>query len=580
MEENKICQNCKNSFCIEAEDFSFYEKMKVPPPTFCPECRTIRRLTWRNEMSLYKRKCNAPGHDETIISIYRPEESVVVYDLKYWWSDEWDPMSFGREYDFSKTFFEQWKELRNVFPLQTLSNSNASKSDYCNVAEDSRDSYMSSATWNIERTFYSNRVSIVKDISDCYLTLNSELCYQDVMCKECYKLLYSFNCKNCVDSYFLYDCHGCTNCFGCTNLRNKSYCMWNEQLSREEYMKRLGEMDLSSHKTITQLKDKFASRRLSTIHRFAIQTKALDSTGDNIEEVKNCKSCFDMYENVEDSKYCHWALKAKDMYDCGPGAGDAELMYEVFDTGIGNSRNVATSVVYSANNVEYSFNCYGSSNIFGCIGLRSKNYCILNRQYTKEEYLELLPKVKEHMSTMPYVDAGGRTYGYGEFFPSELSPFCYNETVAQDYFPKEESVAKGAGYRWLEKHTNNYTPTMNADMLPDRLYDVPDSITQEIIQCEHQGNCKDRCAKVFKIIPDEMQLYKRLGVPLPRLCFGCRHEERLRMRNPMKLWHRQCMCDLEGHDHQGMCSNEFETAYAPDRSEKVYCEKCYQKEVI
>src|SRR3989338_1389539 len=109
--ENRICQNCKNSFSIEPEDFNFYEKIDVPPPTFCPECRTQRRLTWRNEMSLYKRKCSVPGHDEEIISIYSQDKSLIVYDHDYWWSDKWDPLEYGRDFNFSKSFFQQWKEL-------------------------------------------------------------------------------------------------------------------------------------------------------------------------------------------------------------------------------------------------------------------------------------------------------------------------------------------------------------------------------------------------------------------------------------------------------------------------------------
>jgi hypothetical protein len=34
------------------------------------------------------------------------------------------------------------------------------------------------------------------------------------------------------------------------------------------------------------------------------------------------------------------------------------------------------------------------------------------------------------------------------------------------------------------------------------------------------------------------------------------------------------------HDHENRCPNEFETSYAPDRKEIVYCEACYLKEVI
>ncbi len=579
--ETKNCQNCKQNFVIEAEDFVFYDRIKVPPPTFCPECRTARRLSWRNEMILYKRPNNAPGHSEMLISLYPPSENLNTVDLKYWWSDEWDPFDFGSEYDFSKPFFQQWKDMYSKIPLQALSNSNAVNSDYCNIAEDSKDSYLVSASWKVERSLYSNRVMEIKDSSDLYVVHNSELCYEDIICSSSYNLLYSVLCKSCVDSCFLYDCVGCTNCFGCTNLRNKSYCLWNEQLSKEEYNRRMAELDLSSYSVVMECKEKFKKLALESIHRFANQIKTVDSTGDNLEGTKNVKASFDVDGEIEDCKFIHWSrVNMKDSYDSGPGVGVAEMLYEAFDTGIGNFRNLFTSVVYSCNEVEYSFNCHGASNLFGCIGLRGKNYCILNRPYEKEEYEKLLPKIKEHMMTMPYVDALGRTYGYGEFFPSELSPFSYNETVAQDYFPLGKEEALKRGYRWREKAKNEYMPTILAKDLPDKLADVSDSITKEIIGCLHGGICTDRCTSAYRITLDELSFYKRMNIPLPRLCFGCRHDERLRQRNPMKLWERSCMCELNGHDHEGKCPNEFETPYAPERPETIYCESCYQKEVM
>lgn len=578
--EIKNCQNCKQDFEINSDDFSFYEKIKVPPPTFCPECRTVRRLTWRNEMSLYKRECSYPGHSETMITVFHPDEKLVVYDLKKWWSDEWDPMSFGRDYDFSKPFFEQWKDLRNNFPLQTLSNSNAVNSDYCNVADDSKDCYLASASEACEKVMYSNRVFHTKDSSDLFVAHRCELSYDNVIVFDCYKTCYSLHCKNCVDSYFLYDCVGCTDCFGCSNLRNKSYCMWNEQLTREEYFLRMSELDLTSCSNVEKLKKNFKEMYLKSIHRFSNQIKCDNSTGDNIEGTKNCKACFDLTGNAEDSKNVHWgALNIKDSYDAGPGVGAVELAYEVFDTGLGNFRNIATSVVYHSNDIEYSFNCYSSSNLFGCIGLRSKKYCIFNKQYSKDEYEKLLEKIKKHMIDMPYIDSKGNVYKYGEFFPSELSPFCYNETQAQDYFPltKEDALIKG--YKWRDRKNVEYNITLKAEELPDNLRDINESILQEVIECLHNNKCQDRCTGAFKITQEELSLYRRIKVPLPRLCFGCRHDERLRARNPMKLWHRSCMCEKGNHAHQGKCDVEFETSYAPDRPEIVYCEKCYQQEV-
>ena len=571
--ETKKCQNCMIDFTIEPEDFSFFNKIKVPPPTFCPECRTVRRLCWRNEMTLSKRKCDVPGHEETLISFYPKDEKLIIYDSKFWWGDGWDALSYGLDYNFSKSFFQQWKELRDIFPMQSLSNSNATNSDYCNVAEDSKNSYMSSGSWKIEQTLYSNRIFFIKDSSDLYVVQNSELCYDDVMCSDCYHVMYSLNCKNCVDSYFLYDCIGCTDCFGCSNLRNKSHCMWNKQLSKEEYKSNLEQINLKSHTTIEQLKENFKKIYLESIHRFATQIKTINSTGENLNGVKNCKMCFDTSGQVEDSKYIHWVkMNIKDTYDSGPGVGMGELMYEVFDTGIGNYRNLFTSVVYSSSNIEYCFNCHGSSDLFGCIGLRSKKYCILNKQYTKEEYEILIPKIKVQMNEVPYIDKRGLIYKYGEFFPSELSPFCYNETQAQDYFPKTKDEALKFGYRWRESEANDYKITIQAKDLPDNLDDIKDDITKEVIGCLHEENCKDRCRGAYRITVEELNLYKRLGVPLPRLCFFCRHEARLRMRTPMKLWHRACM-------NEG-CTNEFETSYSPDRPEIIYCEKCYQQEVI
>ena len=68
--ENKICQNCKKDFIIEPDDFGFYEKIGVPPPTFCPECRLQRRLAWMVNLNLFKRRCDLCG-EETILRLLK-----------------------------------------------------------------------------------------------------------------------------------------------------------------------------------------------------------------------------------------------------------------------------------------------------------------------------------------------------------------------------------------------------------------------------------------------------------------------------------------------------------------------------
>lgn len=174
------------------------------------------------------------------------------------------------------------------------------------------------------------------------------------------------------------------------------------------------------------------------------------------------------------------------------------------------------------------------------------------------------------MNDMPYIDSKGRVYKYGEFFPSELSPFCYNETIAQEYFPLTKEQALEQGYKWKDKEERNYSIDIKNEDIPDDINNVNDDIISKVIECQHK-DCNHQCTEAFKIIPEELQFYKRMNLPIPHLCPNCRHYERLSQRNPLKLWHRRCM--KEG------CNNEFETSYAPERPEIVYCEKCYQKEV-
>lgn len=247
-----------------------------------------------------------------------------------------------------------------------------------------------------------------------------------------------------------------------------------------------------------------------------------------------------------------------------------ELMFDSIAVCCGANTILYSLLIFTGNNVRYSYNCNTSDNIFGCVGLRRKQYCILNKQYSKSDYDTLVPKIIEHMKT---------TAEWGHFSPATLSPFCYNETVAQEYFPLTKSEALAQGYRWKDPETRNYAVTKTWSVLPETIAEAGDAILQDTISCQHQGTCNENCATAFKITPQELQFYQRMNLPLPRLCSSCRHYQRFRKRNPLKLWHRTCMCEQTHPHHTGACPNEFETSYALDRPEIVYCEPCYQAEV-
>ena len=574
--ETKNCQNCKKDFTIEPDDFSFYEKIKVPPPTFCPDCRFQRRLLFRNNRVFYRSECAICK--KSMLSLYGKESSYTIYCYDCWFSDSWDIMSYGREYDFTIPFFEQFKKLQLEVPRANMYRDNFVSSDYCNYGSDYKECYLLFGGKGNERVYFGNQILDSRDSLDIAFSGKVEFSYENFECVQANKLFYSSYSSDCVDSSYLIDCRNCINCFGCVGMVNKSYCIWNVQYTKEEYQKYIEDNQGSYKKHLENLK-KLQELKLKTPHRYARIYKSVNSDGDDLSEARNTHYAFSSSQ-TEDSKYLFYIKnRAKDSFDCSFQGFGGELIYEITNGFAGS--NIAFGMRNLFNrDARYNEECKECSNIFGCEGLRKKSYCILNKQYTKEEYEEILPKIIKHMEEMPYVDSMGRIYKYGEFFPSELSPFAYNETIAQEYFPLTKEEALMRGYNWQEGEERNYKIDIENIDIPDNIQYASDDIVNKIIACGHIGKCKEQCTEAFKIIPEEFKFYKRMNLPLPRLCPNCRHYERINLRNPLKLWERQCMCDKKGHFHeQEKCKVEFKTTYSPDRREIVFCEKCYQQEV-
>ena len=169
------------------------------------------------------------------------------------------------------------------------------------------------------------------------------------------------------------------------------------------------------------------------------------------------------------------------------------------------------------------------------------------------------------MKDVVYTDKKGRTYAYGEFFPPEMSPFAYNETVAQDYFPTDPSGAEIFGAKWREYIPGSYQITKKGDELPQMIAEIDDSILNEVIECEITE-------KPFKITEQELNFYRRLDLPLPSIHPDERHNRRLKQRNPMILRKRMCYFG----------DKEVDTTYLPVEDggpEKVVCVEHYNQEI-
>lgn len=583
--KTKKCQNCKGDFEIAPEDFEFYKKIDVPEPAFCPSCRLQRRMMFLAERKLYKRKCDFSGKD--IFSIFHPDSPQKVYAQDVWWGDDWDPMDYGRDYDFGKPFFEQIKEMMDEVPWQSRNARHLENSDYSMQASHLKNCYLLFFAGYCEDCAYGNAIDRCKDCYDNYHLRNCELCYQGFVLDSCFKTFFSCYCNDCSEVLFCNNCTDCSYCFGCANLRHKKYHIFNKKYSKEEYFEKLEQFNVGSHKSRREMSERAKKFWLKFPVKYMRGKNYVDVSGDYIENSKNVKNSY-WVRNGEHLKFCDriWDV-CKDCYDYYSWGENASLVYETTVAGDGlNKLKFCYSCYPDCRDMEYCLSCHSSSYLFACIGLHKKQYCIFNKQYTKEQYEELVPKIKQHMNDTPFTDSRGLVYKYGEFFPAEFSLFGYNVTIAQEYFPLKKEEAEKLNYIWFDLVHGDYKPSVKAKDLPDHVKDVNDDVLSEVIECanEPQGTCQG--SGVFRMIPSELKFYKGQNIPLPRLCPDCRHHERIKQRNPMKLHKRRCMCDHKNYENDQEhkhgdkpCPNKFETTYAPNRKEIIYCKSCYQREI-
>ncbi len=563
---NQNCQNCKKDFVIDERDQIYYKKINVPHPTWCAECRIIRRLSTHNVWSVYWRDCSKCK--KKVLSMYNKENPVTVYCNDCWWADDWDGTEYAMDYDPSRNFFEQVYELSRKTPwvAQEVVAPSMVNSEYCNGASYLRNCYLTFWADYCENLNNSTYCLNFKDSSDCLRGYESELCYESIGFSRNFRTYFTEESDDCVDVWFSRNCYNCNNCIGCVNLRGESYCIFNQKYSKEEYAEKLKEFGFDSWKKLQEFKEK-AHEFWDTLpyREYKGHSLNVNVTGDYVYESKNCQDMF-ISNGAQDSRYCQFITvpTVKDSYDYSGWGANAELMYEAHSSGE-NVSNVKFSMeAYTeSTDIEYSIWTVAGKNNFGCANLKRKKYCILNKEYSKEEYEVLKAKIIEDMKKNPYVDPQGRTWSYGEFFPLKQSLFGYNETTAQKFFPKTKEQALAEGYYWYDEVPQSYAPTFLAKDLPDTIAETKDTILQEVIECE-------TCKRGYKIGQMELGLLSKMKIPIPHSCPKCRMNYLFSRFDPMKLWKRNCM----------QCNKEINTPYAPDRKEIVYCVDCYQQEFV
>ena len=494
-------------------------KFQIPPPTLCPECRLQRRLAFRNPIHVAWRTCAVSGRK--VLSAYSVESRAKVIENDIWWGDSWDPLEYGRQYDPSKSFFPQFQLLRDAVPYAARLLTKCENSDYCSNVNEVKDCYFVFNTYVGESSMYCDYIWWGTNCLDITRGVKAELCYDCLETPGCYNLQSSEFCADCRDSFFLSHCRSCSDCFGCVNLARQRYCVFNKQLTESEYRSFIAGLNLSSYRERQGYQAEWEKLKITKPRPHMYGRRIEECSGNYLE---NSTRVYDSHYIIggEDLRYCfvlngdvkncydfsHFGNKTENIYECASSGTEAFQLLFCRDCWMGNA------------DLTYCSSCFGCKDCFGCVGLRKKQYCFFNVQYTKAEYEE---QVSRCIASM--IKFGE----WGEFFPIETSPFPYNVSFAQRYFPLTEEQAVLRGLGWYHQDEVEAAGAIPASQLPDGLPPTDEPIS---VLSEQSG-------RPFRITTREIQRYREFKVPLPRVSYIERMEARWSRLGGIELFERE-----------------------------------------
>ncbi len=567
------------------------EKFSIPSPNLSPKAREIKRMLWRNERNLYKRKCDLTG--KSMISVYSPEYEWKVYYFKDFYWDNWDSSDYQIEIDHNKTIKEQlWNFLKNI-PKRSINLDDAismENCDYCNYWIWSKDSYMCQTPVMSEKCFYS---STPLKSSYCIDTLLCEECensYESIDCTKSYKLFYCQNVEESNECYFWKDLKNCNNCIWCIWLRWKKYYIFNKKVSKEEYEKKLSQI-FDCNKSYEKFSKEFEYFKNKFLKKNLNNRMSENSYWEWIVWSKNIifwKDCI----TLEDSFYCTVAwITATDLISCTSVWMNINNLVDCIWTS--NSSKSWFLSFASWNNSFYLMDVRFSDNCLLSSWFQNQEYTIFNKKYKKSEYENIASKIIEKIK---------KEWIWWDFFPSDFSPFPYNDTIANDYYPvkylvfldqnkkiikrevnnedwewtvyileSENFISKAVldlgweekiNIKWRTKENETEIPkeinVIKAKNLPENISEITNDILKSIIICK-------KSKRPFRIIEEELKFYKKYNLPLPRLHPEIRYQNRFNKRPKNNLFLKEC----------NKCNKEVLSAW---NNEKVICEECYLKE--
>ena len=285
-------------------------------------------------------------------------------------------------------FQQEFQKLKLRYPARPAKVLASENSDYGNYIYRSKNIYFSFDCVECENSTYLFDSFKSKNCVDGDYVIQSENCY------DCFDVLSVYNSAYILGSDRIYDCFYCWDCydshdlFGCVHLKHKQFCIFNKQYNEEEYKKKKQELlKRSPEENLAEMKKLAMNFPITTTRVF---NSVNSDYGNHITNSKNMYLCYDC-NNGENCGYIYDTHDTKNSYDMTQSAA-CTFCYECSDSA---RLNNCHHLNFSSDMYDSAFceDCAKSHNLFGCVNLNNKEYCILNKQYSKEEYKKVIEEI-------------------------------------------------------------------------------------------------------------------------------------------------------------------------------------------
>lgn len=555
--------SCKSILCPETEQIwelpqealTFYQQLKTPPSKLVPWAQIRRMRAAVIGVDFFSRSLSN-GH--SLITCYDPQSIATLLPPEEWHTQRTADafLRSSSAIDPQSSFFEQWARFSPTVPRPSLiQDPKNENSEWTNSCVNSKNEYYSYNEYSSQNCLYCEYG--MSDANSCDLTGcdHAEWSYDSTLC---YNVSHAFFSERCTESHHLTLCLNCVNCrdcFGSANLKNKQFYFLNEQLSEEEYKRRIAEIDLSDHQILQAWRKRIIQNIWDNAPRKAVTNRNVErATGDeNIDSrdvigvaLTACQRTYLSFGNSEIQDSCSITSSIRSercLY-----SQNLEQGYE----------NKFSSYCTSCIDVEYCELLQNCEHCFGCIGLQNKKFCILNTQYSEEEYWNIVDELKTQML---------KRGEYGEFFPYSSFFNAYNTSNGDIFFPLLQAEAEKIGARWFDFHAyqihQQETQHLHIQELPEKLSEFTDAMLSSFFRCEKSG-------RLYRIVKPELAWHRQFNVALPRLHPTIRRKQRDLEMYPVEFTWTEC----------ATCHKHITTRVPLSRGYTLLCETCFENQLL